>query len=492
MAESIGEGRWPEVVPWGLEIPAQASMAQPLFPPGFPLLAALAGAAGGGARGAVDWLPRLAAALLPCLLLLGFRGLCPDPLLFVIGVALLFTQGVWYWHYVGYSDVPGLALAIAALGFLWQADALAVSNRRLAGRRALVAGLLAGACYLLRNAGLAVIGASLALLVVGALCDRARRPILRAWLLGLGPVVVLLKGYDLVMFGSFSPYAMPPSTRPLGRNLADWIGAQVADLQLLAPDAGLFPLLAALAILVGALSGAAAGLYLVRDLPRPRAALGLLLCYVALGGAMLVASRSTYEWGGPIDTRYALQYTFALLLCVGAVADARLRGAARRIAAVLAVLGAIGLATAAVDTALAERREPEPSRELVGDARLTGVLRALPGDVWIASNEAALWRVELGRRVRQSDFIGDDAELARHLEVLERRVRPQALAFVLVCEEWTRAFRACTGGPLRTDVPGCAVVRDAAPSLDHLTTGALEHFSGKEFHVEAGKVSEVS
>jgi DNA replication and repair protein RecF len=37
-----------------------------------------------------------------------------------------------------------------------------------------------------------------------------------------------------------------------------------------------------------------------------------------------------------------------------------------------------------------------------------------------------------------------------------------------------------------------STARDAAPSLDHLTTGPLDHFSGKEFHVEAGKVSEVS
>ncbi len=34
-------------------------------------------------------------------------------------------------------------------------------------------------------------------------------------------------------------------------------------------------------------------------------------------------------------------------------------------------------------------------------------------------------------------------------------------------------------------------VHDAS-ALDHLTTGPLDHFSGKEFHVEAGKVSEVS
>jgi recombinational DNA repair ATPase RecF len=35
-------------------------------------------------------------------------------------------------------------------------------------------------------------------------------------------------------------------------------------------------------------------------------------------------------------------------------------------------------------------------------------------------------------------------------------------------------------------------VRDSASALDHLTTRPLDHFSGKEFHVEAGTVSEVS
>jgi len=36
-----------------------------------------------------------------------------------------------------------------------------------------------------------------------------------------------------------------------------------------------------------------------------------------------------------------------------------------------------------------------------------------------------------------------------------------------------------------------STVRDAA-TLEHVTTGPLDHFSGKEFHVEAGTVSEVS
>ena len=47
-----------------------------------------------------------------------------------------------------------------------------------------------------------------------------------------------------------------------------------------------------------------------------------------------------------------------------------------------------------------------------------------------------------------------------------------------------RGIEGSSGGPQST-------AHDAS-ALDHLTTGALEHFSGKEFHVEAGKVSEVS
>jgi hypothetical protein len=37
-----------------------------------------------------------------------------------------------------------------------------------------------------------------------------------------------------------------------------------------------------------------------------------------------------------------------------------------------------------------------------------------------------------------------------------------------------------------------STARDGSASLDHMTTGPLDHFSGKEFHVEAGSVSEVS
>jgi recombinational DNA repair ATPase RecF len=47
-----------------------------------------------------------------------------------------------------------------------------------------------------------------------------------------------------------------------------------------------------------------------------------------------------------------------------------------------------------------------------------------------------------------------------------------------------QGIEGSSGGPQST-------VRDGA-ALEYLSTGALEHFSGKEFHVSAGKVSEVS
>ena len=78
MAQAVLHGHAPEVVPWGLELPLQEAMAQPLFPPGLPLLVALVAPFSGGAKAALVLLPRLAAALLPLLLLVVFRGALAD------------------------------------------------------------------------------------------------------------------------------------------------------------------------------------------------------------------------------------------------------------------------------------------------------------------------------------------------------------------------------------------------------------------------------
>ena len=454
MAQAMRDGRAPGVVPWGLELPDQDVMGQPLFPPGLPLLVALAAPFAGGAKAALALLPRLAAALLPLVLLVVFRGALGDGLLVLLGVAVLCTRGIAYWHYVGYSDVPGLVLAIAALGVAWQAGE--ARDRRTA----LLAGLLAGLCYAVRNAGLGAIVAVLCYWVVEIWRERrAWRPA-AAWLTGLLPVVAALKLYNLVEFGTPSPYLMPASTRGFMTNLADWVSAQVGDLRLRAADATALPHGVALLVLVAVGGVCLVGWWRLRASPATRLA-RLLAVYVAAGGAMTVLSRTLYEWGGFIDDRHALQYSFALLLTILIGIEAGSGQRYRRLAGTLLAGLTVWLSAGAVEAALIEREEPEELARLAADPGFIGAVHALPPETWIASDSAALLRIETSRRVRQSDFGGDDADLAAHLAELARRVAPRPVAFVLVCDRWTRHLSACNADGI--PAAPCALLRSAPP-----------------------------
>ena len=389
MADSMRRGQFPSVVPWGTELAAQERVAQPLFPPGFPLLAAIAAPWAGGARQAVGMLPRWCAALLPLLLLVSFRRLLDDAVLLAIGVGLLGTQGILYWHYVGYSDLPGLCLAVVALGTCWRSRERL--SRGLPARAVAVSsGVLTGLSYGVRNAGLAVIAAGVVFWLLESWRDRAVRRTALAWLAGLAPVGCVRRQ----------------------------------------PGAG---------------------------------AVRLLLLYAGAGGLLVIASRSRYEWGGIIDSRHALQYTFALLLVLAIALDALLRGVARRIAVVAAWIGVGLLGWSALDTALTEAQQAEDLRVLADDSALVGAVRALPAQTWLVSNDAMLWRIELGRDARQSDFGGDEAELASYLGELQARVRPRPLAFVLICNEWTARLAGCAGPASSAMDPRCRQLRVAYP-----------------------------
>lgn len=473
MAESLLDGRPPAVVPWGLEVPEQESMAQPLFPPGMPLLVALFAPLAGGAKIALFTLPRAAAALLPLLFLVVFRGALADGMLVLLGVAVLCTRGIAYWHYVGYSDVPGLFLAVAALGTAWQAGE---TRHRPA---AVLAGLLAGLCYAVRNAGLAPILAILCYFAIAVRHDPRAWRSAAAWCGGLLPIVALLKLYNLVEFGTPSPYAMPPSTRGFAVNLADWVSAQASDLRLIAGDAEpLSPGFAAGVLLIAVLAGLGLA-YRLAASPATRLA-RLLAIYVMAGGAMTVLSRTVYEWGGRIDDRHALQYGFALLLLCLIGLEAGPGQVYRRLPAAVLAGVALWLGGGAIEATLIERDTPEDLARLAADAGVIGVVRGLPAQSWIASDNAALLRIETGRRVRQSDFGGDDAEFAEHLAALAARVAPRPVAFVLFCDRWTRQLAACNPAavrvarcePVRRDPPRVALCRATVIANDGLPAGA--------------------
>ena len=463
MAISLRSVGRPLVTPWGLEFPDHEAVPQPLFPPGFAILIAAFVPLTGDEVSAALLPSRIAAALLPLLIVVLFRGLASDAALLGLGAWVLLGPGLREWHYLAYSDVACLALAVCACGALLRG--LAGGPAAARARWLLLAGLAAGCCYALRNAALALLAAMAATLLYEAWRERAARRAAAAWLAGLAVPVAALIAYNLRTFGALQPYAMPPSTRAWTLNLGDWAVAQLTDLDLSTRLA--VALTPPVALALAALLVTAGGVLFWQTRGRPDAhrALALLGGYAVAGAVLLVVSRSHFEWGDTIGSRHALQYSWALglvaILAWRALVPERLATLGRVAAICLLLAGA----TAAVAEVVASRRaSPESWLDLAHDASLLAPVRALPADALIASNAAALFRISTGRRVRQIDTGGDDAALAGSLLLLRHAAGERPGIFVLVCDGWTGDFSACSTPPRATGPP-CRRIRDAPPAV---------------------------
>ncbi len=468
-AALLREGR-PLVTPWDVEPGDRDAVPQPLFPPGFSVLIAALTPVFGDVRLAALYPGRAAAALLPFLLVFLFRGVVSDAALAGVAALVLLSPGVRDWHFLAYSDVPALALAVVALGALARGLGV-VAPSGAGGRSALfwlaLAGLAAGAAYSVRNAGLAVLGASLAMLLWARIRGLGPPRATLYWLAGaIGPLWALLS-YNVATFGELQPYYMPASTRRWPQNLGDYALAQLSDLGV--PDrilAAAPPLaIVALAALAAAF---AVAFWRLRQVPARQGLLALLGGYAAVGAVLLVASRSRYEWGNFIDSRNVLQYTFAYALGLVLVAETLVPPRARRLAAVLgaALLVSLAVATAS-DLRAARGYHEEAWLALSRDRELMAAARALPPDALIASNAAVLFRLGVPRPVRELEVGGDDRGFLGSLAQLSRAAagrRPTA--FLLVCDEWTAGFTAC-GAPADSVAtgPACSPIRRAPPRV---------------------------
>ncbi|MBS0396356.1 MAG: glycosyltransferase family 39 protein, partial [Proteobacteria bacterium] len=464
-ASLLADGR-PRVTPWDVEPVDRDAVPQPLFPPGYPALIAALTPLAGDVRVAALWPGRIAAALLPLLIVGLFRGALPDRWLAGVAALALASQGVRDWHFLAYSDVPALALAALALGALARGLGLLGPAVRPAGWLAL-AGLAAGLAYTVRNAALAVLAVSAMLLVLARLRGLGPSRAALWWLLGAAAPLALLARYNLATFGVLQPYAMPASTRGWAANAGDYATAQLDDLGV--PDtllAGGPAAAVVVLVALGALLGA--GLWRARATPQRQALLLLVAGYAAAGALLLVAARSRYEWGNRIDGRNVLQYTFAWALALALAVDALGSPRLRRGAAVvgIAALVSVGLATAR-DLVAARAYHEEAWLTLARDEAVMDAARRFPPGTLVASNAAVLFRLGVPRPVRELEVGGDDAEFGAALASLARATAGQRpSAFVLVCDEWTRRFSAC-GAPRRDDVaaPPCRAVRDRPPRV---------------------------
>ncbi len=473
-ASLLREGR-PLVTPWDVEPGDRDAVPQPLFPPGFSVLIAALTPLFGDVRVAALYPSRVAAALLPLLIVVLFRGAISDAALAWVAALALLSQGVRDWHFLAYSDVPALALAVVALGALARGLGLTGPPRRGAVAWLVLAGFAAGVAYTVRNAGLAVLAASV--LTLGHARWRGLGPARASlhWLAGASAPLAALLAYNLATFGSLQPYDMPQSTRGLRANVGDYALAQLEDLgvpeRLLAAGP---PWLAVLAMAAVAALFAVSCSRLRRE-PARQGLVTLLAGYCAAGALLLIASRSRYEWGNFIDSRNVLQYSFAYALMLALAASVLVPPRGRRFAALVAALALGSVATATVRDVRAVRGyHQETWLALSQDRAVMSAARGLPADALIASNAAVLFRLGVPRPVRELEVGGDDADFLVELGELSRAAagrRPTA--FLLVCDEWTPRFSACgarraaaSGGPSCTrvrGVPPLVLLCDAPP-----------------------------
>ncbi|HXQ63859.1 MAG TPA: hypothetical protein VN787_03310 [Steroidobacteraceae bacterium] len=462
MATSLRTDGRPRVTPWDVGPGGTDAVPQPLFPPGFALVVAALVPAAGDARTAALIPSRVAAALLPFLLVVMWRGAAPPSVLLSLGLWVLISPGVREWQFVAYSDVTGLALAVIALGALARPLIAADPNRAACGWW-LAGGFAAGLCYAVRNAGLAVLAASAAMLFYARLRSLIATRALTLWALGATPPLAALAAYNLATFGKIQPYDMPASFRAWTVNVVDYAGAQLEDLGLPLPIGAALPGVALVALLGLLIAAVFAAWWRTRE-DRPRhALLSLLFLYVVAGGTLLVASRSRYEWANFIDGRNVLQYSFALALALLTAARAVMSARAQRWGAIalLAMLTASG-AGAAREALGAYRAPPEPWLALSRDAAVMTAARELPAAALIASNAAPLFRIAAPRPVRQLDLGGDDRDFTDSLARLKAAAGPRPSTFLLVCDEWTEGLSPCRGVAAAAGL-ACARLRAAVP-----------------------------
>lgn len=317
---------------------------QPLqvWPPGYPLM--IAGLMTGGLADTDAALAVSALAAGITLLLvarvyfawmpLGVAGatLCAAALMPVFGrmSAMMWSVG------------PCVALTAASLVCGFEA-----SRRGLDARWLFAAGICAGAAWSVRNLAVALIPAFMVFLVSQTLWTPGRT-VLRsagAWATGWWAAAGWLAVRNLIAFGAINAYAMPPSEKSLGDNLADLSRVVVSDLSTITVGGGRsFVLMAGTAaILVAAVGYAVArrGFAAGRDWLRDHPDVVLFGSYGVFHLTVIVAARTVYRWGESINTGHLVPVYWLLCaaLAVGAfqLASALLGDRRRAVFAVVAL-----------------------------------------------------------------------------------------------------------------------------------------------------------
>jgi hypothetical protein len=188
---------------------------------------------------------------------------------------------------------------------------------------AFAAGLLAGAAWSTRNAGLALFAATGIFFTFHLLWKSpalVAKPAI-AWIVGVSICGLPLALRNIMTFGALNPYDMPPSELSLWQNLHRAFTVVIQDMstseflaKLMAHEYALALIAVLAATSLGYLLYNAAYSWPIEVLERNRIQV-LLVSYAAIYFTIIVIARTQFRWGDMIDARYMVQIYWVLWIC---------------------------------------------------------------------------------------------------------------------------------------------------------------------------------
>ena len=463
MARQLMAHHAPWVTPWDPSPEADA-IPQLLFPPGFAVLIALFGIFTSDAAQASLWVVHVFAALIPVTLVWMFDGLLSRRALLMLGVLTLFGAGMVQMQHFAYSDVPTVFFEMVAIGAIVKA-LQANPQSPVPSAWWWVAGVAIGLAYDCRNAAVAVVLAVGAWFVCQWWQSRSQRG---AWWqaalrVGCGFLIPasVLWVYNWVEFHALQPYVMPPSERSAYLNLLD-LGHAISR------DVGIPPTLLpapwCLVVLVVWWILAVQGYWRLRN----EAIGGVVLLGLLLVGAhesVLWWSRTKYEWGGAIEVRHTLSFTWAEYWVLALVLYRQAPELRRRQLGTAAVLSLIGLMSAAASTVDDWHHwGPEPWVRLSTDLSWVEQVPKEPPETMVVSNIAPFFRVQLGLPVREWELGGNEQDAIHSFQKLNQLVAGRPTVLWLACTTYTGEYAICGDHPEDSQLK-CQWIRRAYPKL---------------------------
>lgn len=379
-----------------------------LYPPGYPVLIAGVSLLGFDAVKAALGISIFAwIALLPAIVF------CLRPLIGIIpasicGLLTILSAPVFLTGPMVFSDIPFFLATCLCFGVLFRS---VDKNPRWKG--ILLAGLLAGVAYSLRNVGLAILLSASAAFVLAALLHilklRPAMAMLGLWWAGALPVLVLLWARNIVVFGKIQPYTNPAEATGLLniiRQYCDMVLFALTGSHTIGMLAWDFKLFAVTVLPVAGVTAWGVTTRWPHMSLQARFATIAICFYVAIGSTMVVLAHyimGAHDYG---IGRYAVQYTWLILaliaIAVGAIKWKRHTIGAFAVAVILFSL----LASQSYFIYDFSQRKPNGRKLLLADEELLGTVRAIPDNALIVTNLVGFLKLETGKHVRNLEISG--------------------------------------------------------------------------------------